>query len=238
MATGKCWSRREPNKALSISILRKLPPLFQFPSPGLFAIALLILCGTAQPANASGLERFSTFLSSTQSARSEFEQKIVDRNGKMVQESRGSMAFARPGKFRWIYSKPYAQLIVGNGSTVWIYDEDLNQVTVRKLGQALTATPAALLAGNNEVLKAFQLNEMGARNGLEWIQAVPRDREGGFEKVNIGFGLSGPESMELIDSFGQTTVLRFSGFQRNPRLDPETFHFTPPPGADVIGESK
>ncbi|MSQ71642.1 MAG: outer membrane lipoprotein chaperone LolA [Betaproteobacteria bacterium] len=197
-----------------------------------------LLIGTAQPVRAAGLERFSQFLSSTQSARSDFEQKIVDRNGKLVQESRGNMAFSRPGKFRWIYSKPYAQLIVGDGSSVWIYDEELRQVTVRKLGQALSATPAALLAGNNDALKAFHLSEQGAKEGLEWIEAVPRDKEGGFEKVRIGFGFSGPEAMELMDSFGQTTVLRFTAFQRNPRLDPATFRFTPPPGVDVIGESK
>jgi outer membrane lipoprotein carrier protein len=200
--------------------------------------ALLFVCGLAGPAHASGLERFSRFLSETQSGRSDFEQKIVDRNGKVVQESRGNMAFARPGKFRWTYSKPYSQLIVGDGSRVWIYDEDLKQVTVKKLSQALTATPAALLAGNNEVLKAFQVTEQGAKDGLEWIEAVPRDKEGGFEKVRIGFGFSGPEVMELMDSFGQTTLLRFIAFHRNPRLDPETFRFTPPPGADVIGDTK
>ncbi len=209
-----------------------------FRSHFIFAGTLLFLCGMAQPAAAAGLARFTQFLSGTQSARSEFEQQIVDRNGKVLQQSRGNMAFARPGKFRWTYLKPYAQLIVGDGSKVWIYDEDLRQVTVKQLGQALSATPAALLAGNNEVLKAFQLSEQGAREGLEWIEAVPRDKEGGFERVRIGFGFSGPQAMELMDSFGQTTALRFSAFQRNPRLDPATFRFTPPPGADVIGDSK
>jgi outer membrane lipoprotein carrier protein len=187
-------------------------------------------------ARASSLERFSEFINTTLTARGEFEQKVFDSNRKLLQESRGTLAFSRPGRFRWTYVKPYAQLIVGDGSRIWIYDEDLKQVTVKKLDIALGSTPAALLAGNNEAMRAFKLSDAGSKDGLEWIEALPRDKEGNFEKMRMGFGFSGPEVMELVDSFGQTTVLRFTSLQRNPKLDAALFRFSPPKGADVIGE--
>ena len=185
---------------------------------------------------ASSLDRFAQFLSATQSAKGEFEQKVVDQGGRIVQQSRGTLAFKRPGKFRWTYVKPYAQLIVGDGTRVWIYDEDLRQVTVRRVDQALTSTPAALLAGNNEAMRAFRISDEGEKDGLEWLEAVPRDKEGGFERVRMGFGSGGLEAMEFYDSFGQITLLRFTSLARNPGLDPSTFRFSPPKGADIVGE--
>ncbi len=199
-----------------------------------FAFALLL--AGALPAHASGIERLNEFMTATLAASGQFEQRIYSRERKLVQESRGTLAFARPGKFRWTYSKPYAQLIVGDGARVWVYDEDLNQVTVRKLDQALGSKPAALLAGANDALRAFALRDQGAKDGLEWVEAVPREKESNFERFRLGFSAAGLERMELIDSFGQTTVLRFKGLQRNPRVDPELFRFAPPKGADVVGE--
>lgn len=187
-------------------------------------------------AHAGGIDRLNQFMTGTQSARSEFTQRIVDKAGKVVQESRGTFEFARPGKFRWNYVKPYAQVIVGDGAKVWVHDPDLNQVTVRKLGTALGATPAALLAGNNDAMKSFELKDEGEKEGLEWVLATPRDKEGGFERIRLGFSAKGIEAMELTDSFGRLTRLQFVGMQQNPRLDASTFQFTPPKGADVIGE--
>lgn len=198
-----------------------------------FALAAFVL---ALPAHGGGIDRLNQFMSATQSATGEFEQRIYGRDRKVVQESRGTLAFSRPGKFRWAYVKPYPQLIVGDGARVWIYDEDLKQVTVRKLDQALGATPAALLAGSNDALKAFVLKDDGAKDGLEWVEAIPREKESNFERIRMGFGFSGLERMELTDTFGQTTELRFTGFQRNARVDPGLFRFVPPPGADVIGD--
>ncbi len=189
-----------------------------------------------QPVQAAGTERLNEFMTSTVTATGEFEQRVYSRDRKLIQESRGTLAFARPGRFRWTYAKPYPQVIVGDGARVWVYDEDLNQVTVRKLGQALGATPAALLAGSNDALKAFELKDEGTRDGLEWVEAVPRDKESGFERIRLGFGFSGLERMELVDAFGQTTELRFNGLQRNPRIDPALFRFSPPKGADVVGD--
>ena len=187
-------------------------------------------------AGASSLERLSEFMNGTLSAEGKFEQKIFDRNRRLLQESKGTLAFSRPGKFRWTYAKPYPQLIVGDGARVWIYDEDLNQVTVKKLDLALGSTPAALLAGNNEAMRAFRLSDQGSKGGLEWLEALPRSKEGNFESIRMGFGFSGLEVMELVDSLGQTTVLKFTSLARNPNLDPRLFRFSPPKGADVIGD--
>ncbi len=200
---------------------------------------LCVLCAFAVipgPSHAAALDRLDQFMSGTKSARGEFEQRIVGRDGKVVQESKGTLAFSRPGKFRWNYAKPYPQLIVGDGTKVWIYDEDLNQVTVRKLDLALGSTPAALLAGNNEALRAFELKDAGAKDGLEWVEAIPRDRDSNFERIRMGFGPNGLDAMQLTDSFGQTTTLRFTRLERNPPLEPSLFSFTPPNGADVIGK--
>ena len=202
----------------------------------LLGMGLLLLACFPGIAAASALERFQAFLSSTQSGRAGFEQKVRDRNGKLLQDAKGQFAFSRPGRFRWTYEKPYAQLIVGDGGRVWVYDQDLKQVTVRRIGEALTSAPAALLAGNNEALRAFTLSEGGMRDGLEWLHAAPKDREGGFEMVRIGLGVSGPEVMELADTFGNVTMLKLRSFERNPGLDPGLFRFSPPPGTDVIGE--
>lgn len=200
------------------------------------ALLACIAIVAAVPVQAASLERFHAFVRSTQSARADFSQKMFDRNKKLVQESSGSFMFQRPGRFRWTYVKPYAQVIVGDGEKVWIFDEDLNQVVVRKIAQAIGSTPAALLAGSAEVEQAFELSEAGSADGLEWLEARPRMRESGFERIRMGFGVAGIEAMELIDPFGQTTVLRFSNLSRNPRLDPSTFRFTPPKGVDVLGE--
>lgn len=195
-------------------------------------LAAFLLCISVR---ANGLDALQQFMNATQTAQGAFEQRIVDANGKTVQQSSGTLAFSRPGKFRWTYVKPYAQLIVGDGSRVWVYDEDLAQVTVRKLDQALGSTPAALLAGNNDVMRAFILKDEGTREGLQWIEATPRDKDGSFAKIKMGFSAAGLQQMELSDNFGQTTYLRFIDLQRNPKLDAALFKFTPPKGADVIG---
>lgn len=185
---------------------------------------------------AAGVERFQSYLRGTQTARADFEQQVFDRERKLVQESKGSFSFLRPGRFRWTYAQPYPQLIVGDGARVWIYDEDLNQVTVRAMAKALGSTPAALLAGAADVERAFELADAGSRDGLEWLEAKPREREAGFERIRLGMGTLGVQAMELTDHFGQTTVLRFSNVVRNPQLDPASFRFVPPKGADVLGE--
>lgn len=199
-----------------------------------YLVFLAMLFASAVQADA--IDRFKSFLRNSQSARAEFEQKVYGREGKLIQDSRGSFVFLRPGRFRWTYAKPVDQVIVGDGERVWIYDKDLNQVTVRKLSRALGSTPAALLAGASDVEAAFELSDAGQRDGLEWLEAKPRERDAGFERIRMGFDASGVQAMELVDHFGHTTALRFHNLQRNPKVDPAEFRFEPPPGADVLGE--
>ena len=198
-------------------------------------LAVVLIC-TSSFVNAAAIERFKAFAKSTQTARGSFEQKVYDRDRRLSQESRGSFAFQRPGKFRWVYDKPVDQVIVGDGDRVWIYDRGLAQVTVRKLARALGSTPAALLAGSTDVEKAFELADAGAKDGVEWLDAKPKDREAGFERIRMGFDASGLQAMELTDNFGQTTILRFIALEANARVDAKEFRFEPPKGADVLGE--
>jgi outer membrane lipoprotein carrier protein len=198
--------------------------------------ALLFLVFVSANSAAAALERFKAFASGTQSARADFEQTVRDRAGKTLQQAKGRFVFQRPGKFRWVYDKPVDQLIVGDGERVWIHDRDLNQVTVRKLSRALGSTPAALLAGSADVEKAFEMSDAGSKDGIEWLEAKPREAEAGFARVRMGFDANGLRAMELFDHFGQTTHLRFLNLVRNPKVDPAEFRFQPPKGADVLGE--
>ncbi|MCW5603883.1 MAG: outer membrane lipoprotein chaperone LolA [Burkholderiales bacterium] len=195
--------------------------------------ALLLCSGTV---SAASLDALKTFLNQTTSAKARFAQMVLDRNMKMLQQSTGIMQFSRPGKFRWEYVKPYEQTIVGDGSRLWIYDKDLNQVTVRKLDQALGSSPAALLAGSNEIEKSYVLTSLGNQEGLDWLEATPRMQDTVFERIRLGFGKNGLEAMELRDQFGQLTVIKFADVERNPGIADEVFRFSPPAGADVITE--
>lgn len=199
-------------------------------------ILLFLLCLAPGLASASGTEALKSFLGQTQSLKARFAQMVLDRNLKPLQQAQGVMQFSRPGKFRWDYTKPYEQTIVGDGAQLWIYDRDLNQVTVRKLDRALGSSPAALLAGRNDLERDFTLSDSGSKDGLDWLDAVPKNRDTAFERVRMGFGKSGLAAMELRDQFGQITVITFADVERNPQISAEVFRFTPPKGADVISE--
>lgn len=197
-------------------------------------LLLLLLSGAAL--GASTVDELKNLLQQTTTARAHFAQIVLDSNMRMLQQATGTMQFSRPGKFRWEYDKPYEQIIVGDGARVWLYDKDLNQVTVRRFDRALGSSPAALLAGSNEIEKDYTLTGLSSRDGLDWLEAVPRTRDTAFERIKLGFGRSGLEAMELRDQFGQITVIKFSTIERNARLPPEAFRFTPPTGAAVISE--
>lgn len=188
-------------------------------------------------AQASAIEKLKTFINATHSAQATFIQVVLDQDGRRIQSASGVMQFQRPGRFRWTYQKPYEQIIVGDGAKFWLYDKDLNQVTVKKLDAALGSSPAALLAGSNEIERGFVLKDAGNRDGLEWLQATPKAQDSSFAAVLMGFDAqAGLVVMELNDTFGHKTVLRFSAMQRNPRLPAQQFQFTPPVGADVISD--
>ena len=197
---------------------------------------LFLVLWASSIVHASGIDALKSFLNGTQAASARFAQMVLDSNMKMLQQASGTMEFSRPGKFRWVYHKPYEQVIVSDGSRLWIYDKDLNQVTVRSLDRALGSSPAALLAGKDVLEENYTLNNIGTQEGLEWVEAVPKRQDTAFERVRIGFGKTGLEAMELRDQFGQITVIKFADVERNPKLPAGTFEFKPPPGADVIRE--
>jgi outer membrane lipoprotein carrier protein len=203
------------------------------PMRKLLFLFLLLLPGLATAAN---VESLKSLLNQTTTARARFAQAVLDKNNKTLQQATGTMEFSRPGRFRWEYNKPYEQTIVGDGSRLWIYDKDLNQVTVRKLDKALGASPAALLAGSNEIEKSYALKSAGTEGGLDWLEATPKTQDTAFERVRLGFGKGGLEAMELKDQFGQMTVIKFADLERNVKLSPDSFKFAPPKGAAVISE--
>jgi outer membrane lipoprotein carrier protein len=200
--------------------------------------SLLLLLAALLPgaAAAAGIDALKALLEQTTTARAHFAQIVLDQNLKTLQQATGTMQFSRPGRFRWEYDRPHEQLIVGDGARVWLYDKDLNQVTVRRLDRALGTSPAALLAGGSDIEKDYTLTALGNRDGLEWLEAVPRTQDTAFERIRLGFGGSGLEAMELRDQFGQITVIKLSTIERNIKLPAEAFRFTPPQGADVISE--
>ncbi|MES2160791.1 MAG: outer membrane lipoprotein chaperone LolA [Pseudomonadota bacterium] len=199
---------------------------------GLLAVAL---------AQASALEQFKSFVASTKAAKGEFTQKQVkNTNGeapKVSTAASGTFVFARPGKFIWTYVKPYDQVLQADGDQLFIFDKDLNQVTVKKLGDALGSSPAAILFGSNDLEKNFTLSEAGTREGLEWLKAVPKAKDTSFEQISIGLRNGLPEAMELKDSFGQTSVLSFRKIEKNPALTATSFKFVMPKGADVFNNN-
>jgi outer membrane lipoprotein carrier protein len=200
------------------------------------AICVLGLLQVA-PAIAGGADQLRQFLTQTKTASGEFTQRVSGpnaRTGAKAQASSGRFTFQRPGKFRWVYEKPYEQVLVADGDRLFMFDKDLNQVTVKKLGAALPASPASILFGTNEFEKEFEVKDSGTRDGLEWIDARPRKKDTTFERIQMGFRDGLPAAMQLSDSFGQTTNLTFSNFERNPKVDAQAFKFTPPAGADVL----
>ena len=194
--------------------------------------ATLLFAGAA---HAAALDQFKSFVSGTKSARGEFTQTQVLKT-KTGKTSSGTFVFARPGKFIWTYQKPYEQLLQADGETLYLYDKDLNQVTTRKLGGALGSSPAAILFGSNDLEKNFTLSEAGTRDGLEWLNATPKSKDTTFEQIGIGLKDGIPQAMELKDNFGQTVLLKFTSFQRNPALGAQTFRFDVPKGAEVVNQ--
>jgi outer membrane lipoprotein carrier protein len=199
------------------------------------SVAAIVCLFVSAFAHAAAIPKFNQFLSQTKSGTADFEQTVYDKAQRVTQTAKGRFVFARPGKFRWTYEKP-KQLIVGDGAKVWIFDEDLAQVTVRKLGNALSTTPAALLTGDANVQNLFALSEQGAVDGIDWLEAKPKQSDTGFERVRIGFSGDQLAAMELFDQFGTRTVLKFVNVKRNAAVEAGQFQFTPPKGVDVISD--
>ncbi|WP_415033386.1 outer membrane lipoprotein chaperone LolA [Azonexus sp.] len=203
-----------------------------------FARFISVLAFAASPllAIAGAVEDLQAFLRDTQSFQAEFRQTISNRQGVQAQEAFGLLSIVRPGKLRWEVSKPHPQLVVGNNEKIWIYDPDLEQVTLRRDDLTSGSSPAALLAGRVALEKNFSLRADGESEGLQWVEATPKASESNFEKIRIGLSGKTLRAMALHDNFGQVTRIHFSKSEPNPKLPASLFTFTPPPGADVIGE--
>jgi len=198
-------------------------------------VATLLGLGAVSPAaRAAALGQLRAFLADTRSARGEFTQKVLRADGSVAESSSGDFAFARPGRFRWEVRKPFEQLLVADGQRLWFYDKDLNQVTVRRLSDSLASTPAAILFGDADLERDFTLRELAPRDGLEWVEALPRSKEAGFERIELGMRDSLPVAMEVADAFGHTTVFGFHAIARNASPAPDLFRYVPPKGVDVV----
>ena len=197
---------------------------------------LVILVFFSNTALADGVTSLRDFFSNTNSMRAQFSQVVTDPQGRKIQAVEGTMQLQRPNKFRWDYNKPYEQQIISDGKQVFLYDTDLQQVTVRELSKAIGSSPASLLAGGDAVEKSFTIKNAVRKDGLIWVLALPKDKESGFERVLLGFKADKLRKMELYDSFNHITLITFDAVERNPNLLPATFLFTPPKGVDVVGE--
>jgi outer membrane lipoprotein carrier protein len=205
------------------------------------ASALFAFCCISAHSQSTGLEALDAFIKNTRSGRAQFVQQVTSppKEGQIarVRISRGSFEFVRPNRFRFVFQKPLQQTIVADGQTLWLYDVDLAQATARKQAQALGSTPAALIASASDVraMEAdFELSNETASEGQDWVQARPRSKDGGLQMVRIGFKGTNLATLEILDSFGQRSVMQFTQFEANPALDNALFQFKPPAGVDVL----
>lgn len=203
-----------------------------------FITALLLSLITMAPALAAAPSPVQRYFQDLHTLRADFIQRVVNERGQTVQTSSGQMLMQKPGKFRWNYRTPAAQVIVADGERLWAYDVDLAQVTVHTLDQALGATPLALLSGAAPIEETFRVSGVRNRDGLDWYDLTPRQAQPEFQTLRVAFKGETLVTLELEDSFGQRTRLDFQKLERNPPLDPALLQFTPPPGVDVVGNAR
>jgi outer membrane lipoprotein carrier protein len=197
-------------------------------------LSALLLTSTVHAAD--GKARLDAFFKGLKTMRAEFVQTLVDAEQRVKEESEGVMLLSRPGRFRLDYSKPYSQLYVADGTRIWMYDKDLEQVTVRPQEEALGSTPAMLLSGSEPLERNFTLQELGDHEGYTWIDLKPKQKDATFAYIRLALEGDVIRAMEMVDNFGQMTRLFFHTVSRNPQVETGAFRFTPPPGVDVVGE--
>lgn len=197
----------------------------------------LLAVSTNAAATDSARARLDAFAKDLKAVSGSFEQHVLDPNGRADKTSRGSMALKAPRQFRWETTAPYMQLIIADGEKVWIYDPDLEQVTVRAQGTEEAHSPLTVLTDLSQLDRDFATSEQGEEDGLIWLRLKSKDKEPQFEYADLGFGHSGLERMRFEDALGNRTEIHFTDWQRNPKLKADTFKFTPPKGVDVIGDA-
>jgi outer membrane lipoprotein carrier protein len=199
----------------------------------LVAWALMVsVAATAAPA--AGAERLQLYLEGLRTLRAEFAQTTVSADGRSKLEAQGTFYLQRPGKFRWVYRKPAEQVIVADGSRVWLYDAQLQQVSHQSQENALRGTPALVLSDTGPLDKHFSIRDLGEKGGRQWVQLSPKSDESEVKRIELGFAGDRLENVEMEDAFGQITRFRFSQVERNPVLDAALFQYRPPPGIDVF----
>jgi len=199
-------------------------------------VALSLLAGTAFAATGARA-RLDAFANNLHALRGDFTQTVYDAHGNITGSSRGTLALQAPRLFRWQVSDPYQQLIVADGKKVWVYEPDLQQVTVRDQGATEAHSPLTVLTDLSQLDNEFKATDAGTRDGLEWLHLVSRSKEPQFEYAEIGFDATGPRRMVFKDTLGNRTEIAFSGWQRDPSLPAGTFTFVPPKDADVVGDT-
>jgi len=202
----------------------------------LFMLGLLLGAGAAQ-ASGTARAQLDAFASGLRSLSGDFSQTVYDSNGRSTQTAHGTLALQAPRQFRWDTQAPYEQLIVADGNKVWIYDPELEQVTVRNQGTQEAHSPLTVLTDLSQLDRDFTTSEQGERDGLQWLRLVSRARDPQFEYADIGFANDAPRRMVFKDTLGNRTEIVFSDWQRNPQLPAGTFTFTPPKGTDVVGDA-
>ena len=186
---------------------------------------------------ADTISRLEHFLVDVQGLRARFKQAVLDDEKNVLQESTGELLLKRPGRFRWDYTAPFEQHIISDGSRIWMYDPELEQVTVKPLDITLASSPALLLSGDHKIDDKFELRNITSDDALEWVELIPIVKDTDFQRIRIGFDTDFVEVMELSDTLGQTTRITFLDVAYNVDVDDSEFEFTPPQGVDVIGES-
>lgn len=202
-----------------------------------FTLLACLILVTAPALADSGVARMKAFLADVRTLKADFSQTVLDPNSKQLKQSSGTLLIKRPNRFRWDYNKPNAQVVVADGTRLWLYDVDLQQVTVKPLNDTLAASPAVLLSGSNEVEKSFTVTDLGEKDGLAWVNLVPKVKDTDFENVKLGFKGEDIAVMELKDNLGNSTRITIDKLQRNVQVADDAFKFTPPKGADVIGDA-
>lgn len=201
--------------------------------------ALIAVCGVqvCHAAPGSAVTQMRHFLTTVHSLTADFTQVVTDPSLRKMKQSEGTLAIKRPNRFRWDYAAPNQEIIVADGKRVWLYDVELQQVTVKPLDGTLAASPAVLLSGSNDVGRNFTVQDIGVKDGVEWVRLTPKVKDTDFDDVRLGFRDGTVAVMELKDALGNLTRITFTHVVRNPALSDDRFHFTLPPGADVIGDT-
>ncbi len=208
-------------------------------NPGMSGFLILLALSLLNPvpawAGADARTQLDTFARALHSLSGQFSQSSVDMNGQVGRTARGTIALAKPRRFRWQITAPYPQTIIADGSKVWVYDPELEQVSVRDQSNAEAHSPLSVLTDPGLLGKTYKIAEEGSRDGLQWLRLQPKTRHAQFKYAELGFANNELRVMRFEDLLGDQTTIRFSHWQRNPVLPAQTFRFVPPPGTDIVG---